>query len=83
MVWSAGKQRPGGGTHIWILHACTFSRGRSAFASFDEQNRGSIAVGKLADFVMLDRDICTIDPVSIREARVVCACVGGRTVFQR
>ncbi len=55
----------------------------SAYASFDEKSRGSIARGKLADFVVIDRDLTRIAPESIRDARVVMTVVGGRVVFER
>ena len=55
----------------------------SAYASFDEKNRGSIARGKLADFVMIDRDLTRIAPEAIRDARVMMTVVGGRVVFER
>lgn len=55
----------------------------AAYASFEEGNKGVIDAGRLADFVMLDRDLFTIAPEDIRNARVAMTVVGGRTVFQR
>ena len=54
----------------------------AAFASFDEGIKGSLARGKLADVVLLDRDITTIAPETIRDARVLVTIVGGRIVFE-
>jgi predicted amidohydrolase YtcJ len=54
----------------------------AAYASFDESRKGSLAPGKLADVVMLDRDLFTIPPAEIRDARVVLTVVGGRVVFK-
>jgi predicted amidohydrolase YtcJ len=54
----------------------------AAFASFDEAIKGSIERGKLADLVLLDRDITVIPPVTIRDSRVLMTIVGGRVVFE-
>jgi predicted amidohydrolase YtcJ len=54
-----------------------------AFASFEEEEKGTLERGKLADFVMIDRDLTRIAPEQIREARVVMTVVGGRVVFHR
>jgi predicted amidohydrolase YtcJ len=53
----------------------------SAYAEFQEKEKGSIAPGKLADLVILDRDIFSINPTTIRDVRVVTTIVGGRVVY--
>jgi len=53
----------------------------AAYASFDEDNRGQIKAGMLADMVLIDRDLTTIDPVAIRDAEILYTIVGGRIVF--
>lgn len=53
-----------------------------AFASFDDDVRGTIAPGKLADFVQLSRDILTIDPLEIRNTKVLRTVMGGRETFR-
>ncbi len=53
----------------------------AAFASFEENEKGTIAIGKLADFAMIDRDITRILPDEIAEARVVMTVVGGQVVY--
>ncbi len=53
----------------------------SAYAEFQENEKGSITPGKLADMVLLSDDIFTIDPVKIREVRVITTIVGGKTVW--
>ena len=51
-----------------------------AYASFDERDKGVLATGKLADFVMIDRDITRVPPETIREARVMMTVVAGKIV---
>jgi predicted amidohydrolase YtcJ len=52
-----------------------------AYASFDETIKGSLEPGKLADFVVLSDDITTMDPVMIRDTRVLQTYVGGKKVY--
>lgn len=53
----------------------------NAYAVFAEGRRGTLAVGKLADFAMIDRDIRKIPADSIKVARIRTTVVGGRIVF--
>ncbi len=54
-----------------------------AYASYEEMDKGSISQGKLADFVLLDKDPHKVDPFTLKDIRVMRTVVGGRTVFQR
>jgi predicted amidohydrolase YtcJ len=54
----------------------------AAYASFQEREKGSLEMGKLADFVLVDRDIMRIPPVEIRDARVIATFVGGRAAME-
>lgn len=49
-----------------------------AFAAFDDDIRGSLAPGKLADFVVLSQDLTTIDPTAIRQTEVLLTIMGGK-----
>jgi len=53
----------------------------SAYAEFQEKEKGSITPGKLADMVLLSEDVLTIDPVKIREVKVLKTWVGGKLIY--
>lgn len=54
----------------------------SAYAEFTEHQKGTLTTGKLADLVMLDRDIFTISPVDIENTRIVLTLMDGRVVYE-
>jgi len=53
----------------------------SAYAEFQEKEKGSITPGKLADMVILSDDIFSIEPARIRDVKVLKTFVGGRIVW--
>lgn len=53
----------------------------AAYASFDEKTKGTLEPGKLADFVILSEDITKINPIKIKDVRVLKTYVGGKKVF--
>jgi len=55
----------------------------NAYAAFQEQDLGSISVGKLADIAVLSRDIMTIPEDQIPTAEVVYTIVGGKVKYQQ
>jgi len=54
-----------------------------AYASFEEDIKGSIEPGKLADLAVLDRDILSIPDEEIKDMQVVMTVVGGEIVYQK
>ncbi|MCG7853729.1 MAG: amidohydrolase, partial [Methanosarcinaceae archaeon] len=54
-----------------------------AYASFEESIKGSIEPGKLADMVVLDRDILTIPHEELKDMKVEMTLVGGEIVYQK
>ena len=54
----------------------------NAWAEGEEASKGSLVAGKLADLVVVDRDLFRIAPAQIKEARVLLTMVGGRIVYQ-
>jgi predicted amidohydrolase YtcJ len=55
----------------------------NAWASGQEKDLGQIAVGKLADFVILERDPFKIPATELKDVRVAMTVIGGRTVYER
>ena len=52
-----------------------------AYANFEEDEKGSIEVGKNADFIMLDRDIIKVSERRILKARIVATILNGNVVY--
>ena len=53
----------------------------SAYAEFQEKEKGSITPGKLADLVLLSDDLLTINPEAIKNVKVELTMVGGKIVY--
>lgn len=60
------------------VHAYTVG---SAYASRCEDVKGSLAPGKLADFVVLSEDIYEVAPETIKDLRVTATVVGGQVMY--
>jgi predicted amidohydrolase YtcJ len=55
----------------------------SAHAAFEENEKGTISPGKLADLVVLSEDILEISPARVAEAQVFMTVVGGRVIYEK
>jgi predicted amidohydrolase YtcJ len=53
----------------------------NAYAGFEETEKGTLEVGKLADVTVLDRDVLVIPPDEIKDVRVLFTIVDGRVVY--
>jgi predicted amidohydrolase YtcJ len=78
-------QPPGGWTpeqrmsRAEALHSFTLG---AAYAAFEEKTKGTIEPGKLADFIVLDRDVMTVEASRIPTAKVRMTVLGGRIVHE-
>jgi len=54
-----------------------------AYASFEEKNRGSIEVGKLADLAILAQDPTRVEPKGIKDIPIAATMVGGEVCYER
>jgi len=55
----------------------------SAYASFDEDIKGSIETGKYADFVILDKDPTQVPKNQIKNIKVEATVIGGKFAYKR
>ena len=54
----------------------------AAHQYFEERTKGSLEPGKLADFVILDRNPLTVEPMALKDIRVVETIKEGRTIYR-
>ncbi|MFJ7664194.1 amidohydrolase [Lysinibacillus sp. NPDC097162] len=50
--------------------------------NFDEQDLGSIEIGKFADFAILDKDPTAVDPMTIKDINILFTIINGEIVFE-
>jgi len=67
---------------IGVVDAIRLYTWNGAYLGKEEDLKGSIEPGKLADMVVLDRDILTVPPEEIKEIRVLMTIVGGKIVHR-
>ncbi|HEY7235039.1 MAG TPA: amidohydrolase [Gemmatimonadaceae bacterium] len=68
---------------ITVEEALRAYTSNAAYAEFMEKEKGTLAKGMLADFVILDRDLTKVAPETIRDTKIVMTVVGGKPVFER
>jgi len=73
-LWGASQK-------ITVEEALKLYTLNGAYASFEEDLKGSLEVGKLADIVVLGNDPTAVDPFTIKDIPVERTILGGRTVF--
>ncbi len=54
-----------------------------AYANFEENEKGSIEIGKFADFIVLDKDIMNVEIDAVPSAKVLKTFVGGELVYEK
>ena len=72
----------GANQRVSVDEAVRINTLNGAYASFEEAIKGSIAPGKLADFVVLADDPHTVDPSKIKDVQIVRTVVGGTPMYQ-
>jgi predicted amidohydrolase YtcJ len=89
IVWAAVNRLSSGGRvigeaqRISVVEALKGITTYAAYQAFEEEDKGTIEVGKLADLVILDRNPLTVDSLDLDYLHVTRTMVGGRTVYQR
>ena len=66
---------------VSVMDALKASTINAAYQYFEEDTKGSIEVGKLADFVILDADPTAVDPMEIKDIKVLKTIKTGRTIY--
>ncbi len=64
------------------MEALRSSTINNAYAAFEDDVKGTLAVGKLADITVLTTDITTVPDDEIKQARVVYTIIGGRIAYR-
>jgi predicted amidohydrolase YtcJ len=64
------------------FEALSLYTSRAAYASFDEDTRGTISVGKLADLTLLDKNPMNVSTEEIKDIRVLKTIIGGDVVWE-
>jgi predicted amidohydrolase YtcJ len=72
----------GANQRVSVAEALQINTLNGAYASFEENIKGSITPGKLADFVVLSDDLHTVNKDKIKDIKIVRTVVGGNTVHQ-
>jgi predicted amidohydrolase YtcJ len=75
-TWGANQQ-------VSVDEALKIATINGAWASSEEKQKGSIAAGKLADFVMLEKDPHDVPPDTIKDIKVIRTVVGGKTMHPK
>jgi predicted amidohydrolase YtcJ len=78
---AAAVNRPGREEVLGIEDAIALYTRNAAYASFDENVKGTICPGKYADIVVLEKDLRKVPPSRIAETKILMTIVGGRIVY--
>ncbi|MBI4333798.1 MAG: amidohydrolase [Chloroflexi bacterium] len=70
------------GEAIGVEQALALYTSGAAYSCFEEDYKGTLSPGKLADLVLLDRDPTTVPPEEIGEIKVAMTVIGGRVCWQ-
>jgi len=81
-IWSV-VAHPIENIRITIKEAIYYYTLGAAYSSFEEDIKGSLEVGKAADFVVLDKNLYQIDPDSIKDVQVLMTFFNGKLVYKK
>jgi len=67
---------------ISVEQALTLYTRNGAYAGFEEDRKGALEPGKLADFIVVDRDVLAVPADELKDVKVLQTFVGGRSVYE-
>jgi predicted amidohydrolase YtcJ len=68
---------------ISVTQALTLYTRNGAYAGFEEDRKGTLEPGKLADFIVVDRDVLAVPTEELKDVKVLQTFVGGERVYDR
>jgi hypothetical protein len=68
---------------VGIKEALTAYTMGGSYSNFEENSKGKLQPGYYADFVVLSKDLFTIDPSEIHTTKVLLTIVDGKVVYRR
>lgn len=82
-----GEGKPEGGwmpqERLSVYEAVCLYTKNAAYSSYEENIKGTLTVGKLADFIVTDRDVFRIPPAEIKDTKVLETWLGGKKIYDR
>jgi predicted amidohydrolase YtcJ len=68
---------------LTVMQALQLYTRNGAYTGFEENKKGSLEPGKLADFIIIDRDVLTVPSGELKDVEVLATYIGGELVFER
>jgi predicted amidohydrolase YtcJ len=81
-LWSA-VNHPVKGSSLKLLEAVKCFTLDAAYSAFEENVKGSLEPGKLADIAILSEDVTAIPAIKIRDVNTEATIVGGKVLYKR
>jgi predicted amidohydrolase YtcJ len=66
-----------------VLKALEMFTRNPAYIGFEENKKGSIEAGRLADFIVIDRDVLSVASAELKDVKVLSTYVGGELVYEQ
>jgi hypothetical protein len=68
---------------ISVTQALQLYTRNGSYSGFEEDKKGSLEPGKLADFIVVDRDVLAVPADELKDVQVLMTFVGGRLVYDK